>query len=127
MKKIRAVVLLTAVAIASIAAGLLEFVGPRVALADAGSRYVVCTATISPGAILTSTVFTSSAIACPQVHMGDFVLVSALTTDPGALAINGKVTSAGNIKITFTNASGGTITPASDTYSVAVLPRYISP
>ncbi len=98
------------------------------ALADAASRDVICTATISPGGITTNTTFASAAIKCPQVHMGDFVYgVSALTTDPGNVQITGYVQSAGNIVVKFSNTSAGTITPASDTYSVIVKPRYISP
>ena len=98
------------------------------ARADSGSRDVTCTATISPGGITTLTTFTSAAIVCPQVHMGDFVYgVSALTTDPGALSVTGKVVALGQVKVVFANTTAGTITPASDTYSVIIKPRYVSP
>lgn len=100
----------------------------NIARADSGSRDVICTLTISPGGITTATTFTSASIPCPQVHMGDFVMgVSALTTDPGAVTVTGKVVAAGSVKVMFSNATAGTITPASDTYSVIIKPRYVSP
>lgn len=123
----RRLVTALAIAVLSVAVGVFSFYAPRLAHADAASRFVVCTSTISPGGITTNTTFTTAALACPQIHMGDFLLVSALTTDPGAVQVTAKVTATGQYKVQFSNTTAGTITPASDTYSVAVLPRYVSP
>lgn len=77
------------------------------------------TATFNPGGISNGGTVISSAIAVTGAVMGDYVRCSAPYDMAGAVA-TAYMYSAGNVKITVSNTTGGTVTLASGTWKVKV-------
>ena len=82
-------------------------------------RMCVCTVTINPASIATAT-SAEQTFTIPGLKVGDLVLLSKPTATAGVGIVNVRVSATDTLAVTFMNATGGSIDPASETYTMLV-------
>ena len=78
---------------------------------------VVTAVTLTPAAVATATT-AEQTFAVTGVVAGSVVFVNKPSLQPGLGIVGARVSSAGNIAINYLNTTGGTLTPASETYII---------
>jgi hypothetical protein len=80
---------------------------------------------VTPGAIAATTTNTTiaSQAVLPAPALGDLVLVSYDQTLQPGLVLAGVVASAGNVQVTISNVTAGSLTPAAGNVRIVTLPK----
>lgn len=81
---------------------------------------IVATVTIDPAAIGTATTVEET-FTVAGVKAGDIVFVNKPTATVGAACVGARASAANTVALTFLNATGATVNPASESYKLLII------